>query len=364
LAEQGGEKTEKASPKRREDERKKGNIFLSKDVTTIVSLVVSFYAVGFFVDFFLRQIQENYSLQMARIINLHTLTTGDVMAIYLEAIILFAITAIPPMVIIALITVLAVGAQTRFLFSYEQIKFKLERIDPIKGFKRLLSLRSLVELVKSIIKIAVLTYLLYRNIQRAILLVPQMLEWDILQGVAYAGQEIMALILSTAIAFGVVAAADYLYQYWEYEKGIRMTKQEVKDEYKQLEGNPEIKSARRQKQREYAQRRMMQQVKEADVVVRNPTHFAVALKYDMNSDSAPRVLAKGQDLLAARIVAEAEKWGIVMVENPPLARSLYELADVDEFIPAELYQSVAELLAWLYTNADSKTAGRTPQPAL
>jgi flagellar biosynthetic protein FlhB len=302
---------------------------------------------------------------MARILNLHTLTAEDVMAIYVEALTVFVITAVPPMLIIALITVLAVGAQTRFLFSYEQIKFKLERINPIQGFKRLLSLRSLVELLKSIIKIAVLTYILYLNIQRAVALVPQMLDWDILQGVSYAGQEIMALIFSTAIAFGVVAVADYLYQYWEYEKGIRMTKQEVKDEYKQMEGNPEIKGARRQRQREYAQRRMMQQVKEADVVVRNPTHFAVALKYDLGSDFAPRVLAKGQDNLAARIVAEAEKHNIVMVENPPLARSLYELADVDDLIPAELYQSVAELLAWLYSNAEKKpSAARTPQPAL
>jgi flagellar biosynthetic protein FlhB len=358
MPDQGGEKTEKASPKRREDERKKGNIFLSKDVTTIVSLVVSFYATGFFVDFFLRRIQENYSLQMARIINLHTLTTEDVMAIFIESLTLFVAAALPPMIIIAVITVLAVGAQTRFLFSYEQIKFKMERINPIQGFKRLFSLRSLVELAKSIIKIAVLTYILYGNIQRSIALVPQMLDWELIQGVSYAGQEIMALILSTAIAFGIVAVIDYLYQYWEYEKGIRMTKQEVKDEYKQLEGNPEIKSARRQKQREYAQRRMMQQVKEADVVVRNPTHFAVALKYDLKSDTAPRVLAKGQDLIAARIVAEAEKYNIVMVENPPLARSLYALADVDDLIPAELYQPVAELLAWLYTNAD-----KSAQPA-
>lgn len=355
MPDQGGEKTEKASPKKRQDERKKGNIFMSKDITTIVSLIVSFYAISFFINMFQQKIRENYSIQMARIINIEVLAIRDVMDIFKEFLLLFGTTILPAMMIIGLMTVVAVLAQTRMLVSGEQIKFKLERIDPIKGFKRLFSLRSLVELLKSLIKITVLTILLYQNIKRAINLVPAMLDWDITQGIAYAGEEIMSLVLSTAIAFGVVAVADYLYQRYEYEKNIRMTKQEVKDEYKQMEGNPEIKSARRQKQREYAQKRMMQQVQDADVVVRNPTHFAVALKYSLEDDFAPRVLAKGQDLIAQKIIEEAEKHDITMVENPPLARSLYELTDVDDLIPPELYQPVAELLAWLYTNSTKKS---------
>ncbi|MDL2232215.1 flagellar biosynthesis protein FlhB [Ruminococcaceae bacterium OttesenSCG-928-L11] len=351
MPEQNEEKTEQASPKKREDERKKGNIFMSKDITTVVSLVVSFYVISYFIGGFLSQVKENYTLQMSRIVNVDVLGTGEVMNIMTEILVLIGTTALPAMAIIGLVIFLAVGAQTRFLFSYEQIKFKMERIDPIKGFQRLFSLRSLVELVKSLIKIVVLTWILYSNIQKAFFYVPQMLEWDLYQGAVYAGQEILSLVRTTGIAFGAVAALDYLYQRWEYEKNIRMTKQEVKDEYKQMEGNPEIKSARRQKQREYAQRRMMQQVQDADVVVRNPTHFAIALKYSLDEDFAPKVLAKGQDKIAEKIIAEAEKYDIIMVENPPLARSLYELAEVDDYIPAELYQAVAELLAWLYTRA-------------
>jgi flagellar biosynthetic protein FlhB len=358
MPDQGGEKTEQASPKKREDERKKGNIFMSKDVTTIASLLISFYAISFFVSGFVRQVKENYSVQMARIVNVETLSTEDIMVIGQEFLILFATTVLPPMLIIALAVVLAVGAQTRFLVSYEQIKFKMERIDPIKGFKRLLSLRSLVELLKSLIKITVLTWILYTNISKVFPLIPGMIDWDIEQAVSYTGSEIMSLILTVGIAFGAVALLDYLYQRWEYEKNIRMTKQEVKDEYKQMEGNPEIKSARRQKQREFAQRRMMQQVQTADVVVRNPTHFAVALRYDLERDIAPTVVAKGQDNIAIKIIEEAEKYNITTVENRPLARTLYELADIDEMIPAELYQPVAELLAWLYSTREKEKSKR------
>ncbi|MCL2056399.1 MAG: flagellar biosynthesis protein FlhB [Oscillospiraceae bacterium] len=351
-----GEKTEKASPKKRQDERKKGNVFMSKDITTIVSLVAAFYIISVFVGSFIRRIQETYAIQMTRLINIHTLTEADLMQIFIESLVLFGTTMLPAILLIGCVTVMVVLFQTRFLISYESIKFKLERLDPIKGFKRLVSLRSLVELLKSIIKISLLAFILYRNIVAAVNIVPSMLGWEITQGIQYAGREIMALILTTALAFGVVAMLDYLYQLWEYERNIRMSKQEVKDEYKQMEGSPEIKGARRQKQREYAQRRMMNQVKEADVVVRNPTHFAIAIKYDLNSDAAPMVLAKGQDKIAEKIIEEAEKHGIMTVENPPLARSLYELADVDGYIPAELYQSVAELLAWIYTNAGTAKA--------
>jgi flagellar biosynthetic protein FlhB len=356
MPDQGGEKTEKASPKKRQDERKKGNVFMSKDVTTIVSLVVAFYALSIFIGSFIRRIQETYALQMGRIVRVEVLTEEELMNMFTEFLLLFATTILPIMLIIGLAIIAVVLLQTRFLVSWESIKFKFERLDPIKGVKKLVSLRSLVELVKSIIKIVLLSALLYQNIYRAIQLVPSILDWDLIQGIYYVGREIMALVISTAIAFGAVALLDYLYQFWEYERNIRMTKQEVNDEYKQMEGSPEIKSARRQKQREYAQRRMMQQVKDADVVVRNPTHFAVAIRYDMNSDAAPMVLAKGHDKVAAKIIEEAEKHNIATIENPPLARSLYELSDVNDYIPAELYQPVAELLAWLYTNADKKAS--------
>lgn len=349
MPDQGGERTEKASPRKREDERKKGNVFQSKDATVIASVLIAFFTVSIFISFFLRQLDYNFALQLDRMVSIDVLTADDIMNLFFELIILFAKTVLPVLVIIGIASFILVGVQTRFLFSYEQIKFKFERINPLNGIKKLFSLRSVVELLKAMLKMLLLVWILWGNVKKVINILPSLIDWELVQGVKFAGGEIMSLVIAVAIAFGIVAAADYLYQYWEYEKGIRMTKQEVKDEYKQMEGNPEVKSARRQKQREYAQRRMMENVKEADIVVRNPTHYAVALKYKLDEDTAPVVVAKGKDNIALKIIEEAEKYSIATVENRPLARSLYELADIDDLIPPELYQPVAELLAWFYS---------------
>lgn len=346
---EGGERTEKATPKRRSDERKKGNVFQSRDVTTILSLVGGFFIIGFFVGSFLEQIQELYRRQVYRINDIPQLDTTVVMALFRELATLVATTLLPAIILTGLLTVLVVGFQTRWIWSTEQLKFKLERIDPIKGFKKLFALRSLVELAKSIIKIVVIIWLLYGKVMNTVEYLPLMMDWDLMQATRFVGKEMMGLVITVGIAFGAVAVIDYTYQWWEYEKNIKMTKQEIKDEYKQMEGDPQIKGKRRQKQREYAMSRMMQAVKEADVVVRNPTHFAVALKYDLEEDAAPLVLAKGQDHIALRIVEEAEANSVPTVENKALARSLYELAQIDEMIPPELFAPVAELLAWLFS---------------
>ncbi len=346
---EGGERTEKATPKRRSDERKKGNVFQSRDVTTILTLVAGFFIIRVFVASFLERLQELYRRQVYRINDIPQLDTTVVMALFRELATLVATTLLPALFLIGLLAVLTVGFQTRWIWSTEQLKFKWERINPIKGFQRLLSLRSLVELTKSIIKIVVIIWLLYGKVMGTLEFLPLMMDWDLMQAARFVGKEIIGLILTVGVAFGAVAAIDYLYQWWEYEKSIKMTKQEIKDEYKQMEGDPQIKSRRRQKQREYAMARMMQAVKEADVVVRNPTHFAVALKYDLERDMAPIVLAKGQDHIALRIVAEAEAHSVPTVENKTLARSLYELTQIDEMIPPELFAPVAELLAWLFS---------------
>ncbi len=346
---EGGERTEKATPKRRSDERKKGNVFQSRDVTTILSLVGGFFIMRLFVGSFLEQVQELYRRQVYRINDIPQLDTTVVMALFRELATLVATTLLPAIILIGILAVLVVGFQTRWIWSTEQLKFKFERIDPIKGFKKLFTLRSLVELAKSIIKIVVIVWLLYGKVMNTVEYLPLMMDWDLMQAARFVGQEIIGLVITVAIAFGAVAVIDYTYQWWEYEKNIKMTKQEIKDEYKQMEGDPQIKGKRRQKQREYAMSRMMQAVKEADVVVRNPTHFAVALKYDLERDAAPLVLAKGQDRIALRIVEEAEANNVPTVENKALARSLYQLAQIDEMIPPELFAPVAELLAWLFS---------------
>ena len=354
---EGGERTEKATPKRRSDERKKGNVFQSRDVTTILTLVAGFFIIRVFVGSFLQQLQELYRRQVYRINDIPQLDTTVVMALFRETATLIATTLLPAVLLIGLLTVLAVGFQTRWIWSTEQLKFKWERINPIKGLRNLFSLRALVELTKSLVKIVVIIWLLYGKVMDTLDYLPVMMDWDVMQAARFVGKEIIGLIITVGIAFGAVAVIDYIYQWWEYEKGIRMTKQEVKDEYKEMEGDPQIKSKRRQKQREYAMARMMQAVKEADVVVRNPTHYAVALKYDMEKDAAPIVLAKGQDHVALRIVAETEANNVPTVENKSLARSLYELAQIDEMIPPDLFAPVAELLAWLFTQ---RQKGITP----
>ncbi|WRS26679.1 flagellar biosynthesis protein FlhB [Oscillospiraceae bacterium MB08-C2-2] len=355
---EGGEKTEKASPKKRQDERKKGNIFMSKDIPAVVGILISFYMMKAFFGSFFDQLQDQYIRQIRRAAEMEFLDIETVGLMGREVALLIGTTLLPAMLVIMVVAVLSVGAQTKFIFSGETMKFKMDRLNPLQGIKRMISLKGVVELLKSLIKIMVLAWLLYGSVQQVIEILPAMMDWEVLQGMSYTGQQILSMVISAAIAFGAIAVLDYLYQRWEYEKGIMMTKHEVKMEYKQMEGDPQIKGKIREKQREFANKRMMQQVKEADVIVRNPTHFAVALKYSIETDIAPRVLAKGQDIVALRIVEEAAKYNIPAVENKPLARGLYESAEVDETIPAEFFQAVAELLAWLYNSKDKESVKR------
>ena len=355
MPDSGGEKTEKASPKKRQDERKKGNVFMSKDVVTIVTLIASFYIIRFFIMSMFTNTQLNIENQMARAATIDRLTGGDVSNMFTEIAVIIATTIVPAMLLIGLVAVIATMAQTKFLFTMESMKFKMSRLNPLNGIKKMFSLKGIVELVKSLIKVSIIIAILYSRIVRDIQFVPNIIDMDIMQAAVFAGEEIMSLLLTVGIAFVAVAAGDFLYQRWDYEKQIKMTKQEVKDEYKQMEGNPEIKGAIKRKQREFAEKRMMSQVKEADVVVRNPTHYAVALKYQLNEDIAPVVLAKGADIIAHNIIAEAEKHGVATVENPPLARGLYAASELEEPIPAEFFQPVAELLAWVYSTRESGT---------
>lgn len=360
MPDSGSEKTESATAKKRADERKKGNVFMSRDVVTIVSLISSFYIIRFFIAGFLGRIQINFRNQMERASALDAVSGSDVINVFIEVARVIALTILPAMMLIGLISVLATMRQTKFLFTTETLKFKMSRLNPLSGIKKLFALKGLVELLKSLIKVAVIIAILYNRIVRDMGTVPALMDMDIMQAAIFTGNEIMGLLLTVGIAFVAVAAADYMYQRWDYEKNIKMTKQEVKDEYKQMEGNPEIKSAIKRKQREFSQKRMMSQVKEADVVVRNPTHYAVALRYRLEEDVAPVVLAKGVDLIANSIVEEAEKHGIVMVENPPLARGLYAASEIEEAIPPEFFQPVAELLAWVFSVRDKKIIDTGP----
>ncbi len=343
-------KTEKATPKKKRDERKKGNAFQSRDVISVVVLIIGFVLISKLGSFIMIQIKGLYLKELANMGGLYELTIPACLQIMKEAVLVFFITTIPIILVLAITGIVMTGAQTGFLVSGELLKFKYSRISIIEGFKRMLSVRSLVQLVKSLIKVVVIMWVIYTSVRDLMVVTPDMLSASLDSNLSFMMDRIMSIVYKICLIFVAVAILDYAYQKYDYEKKLRMTKQEVKDEYKQTEGDPQIKGRIREKQRKMSMNRMIQQVPNADVVVRNPTHFAVALKYDIDHDQAPIVLAKGQDFMAKRIISAAEKHKILITENKPLARSLYETTEVNDYIPAELYQAVAEVMAWVYSN--------------
>ncbi len=271
-----------------------------------------------------------------------------------QMLVLFAKCAGPLLLITVFVSIAATFAQTRGLVAGELLKPKFNRISPLQGFKRLFSLRSVIEAVKGILKIVVLLWLIYSCVSDMIGVSVNYLYMDLNDSCKHAFGSIFSMMVKVGLAFLVLAALDFLYQWWDYERELKMSKQEIKEEYKQTEGDPQVKGKIKELQRRMAQQRMMQQVPNADVVIRNPTHFAVALRYKLGEDEAPVVLAKGQDFLAQRIVEVAEEHNIAVVENVPVARALYANTEVGREIPPELYGAVAEVMVFLYKLDDIK----------
>ena len=274
---------------------------------------------------------------------------SDVKRIYLSVCITFAATALPLLLICSMVAITATAMQTRMLFTFEAAHFKISRLSPIKGFKKIFSMRSVFELVKSLLKISILGYIIYNTFVDELENLPRMIDMTLQQSISYTGSMVLTIVRTAAIVMVFIAAFDYIYQWWDYEKNLRMSKQELKEEYKQTEGDPQIKSKIRQRQQEQSRRRMMQAVPTADVVIRNPTHFAVAIKYEPKKNRAPIVVAKGADSLALKIIEVAEEHNVTITENVPLARGLYEAVDLEREIPERFYQPVAEVLAFVFS---------------
>jgi flagellar biosynthetic protein FlhB len=256
------------------------------------------------------------------------------------------------MAALALTGIVMTGVQTGFLVSGDLLKFKFSRISLLQGMKRLMSLRSVVQLVKSVMKVLVIMWIIYSSVKGLLLITPDILNTGMDRSIQFMIDRTMAMVYKICLFFVAVAVLDYSYQKYDYEKKLRMTKQEIKDEYKQTEGDPFIKGRIREKQRKMSLNRMIQQVPFADVIVRNPTHFAVALKYDIDKDLAPMVVAKGQDHTARRIIEAAERNHVLITENKFLAQSLYRSVEINDYIPQEFYQAVAEILAWVYSSRE------------
>ncbi len=340
------EKTEQPTAKKRRDERKKGNVLMSRDVPLIVglggSIVVLRYTIASIADQMKVYMSKELSgSALAEAGSLGLSTAVDFVLVFLKCL-------YPLLLVSMVLGILSVGVQTRFLFARERLKPKLSNLNPLNGIKKIVSLKNLIELLKSILKIIVLVWFFYSIFKSDFAQIRRTMYMDLTVSTAYIFGKIYDMVKKIVMVFIVIAFFDFLYQRWDFEKNMKMTKQEVKEEYKQTEGNPEVKNKIRSIQRQRAMTRMMQAVPKADVVIRNPTHYAVALKYDINKDVAPYVVAKGQDEVALRIVDIAEKNGVSVVENKPLARALFAACRLNDRIPEEYYGAVAEILVYVF----------------
>ena len=342
------EKTEKATPKKRRDQRKKGNVATSKDVIAVASLVGCFYCLQMLFPTIYKSLREMMIFQISSVATIDELSLGNLQILGMKSVNTLAKCIFPLGVISLSIGVIATGIQTRFLFTKEPLKFKLSKLNPLNGIKNMFSAKQLVELVKSVLKIIVLAVVLYNILKDEIIVIAQMLDVNPINASAYVLKEIMSMVLQIGMIFAAIAGFDYFYQRGKYEKDLKMSKEEVKEEFKQMEGDPKVKGKIRSLQQSMARSRMMQAVPDADVIIRNPTHYAVALKYDIDHDNAPKVIAKGQDLVALKIVEIGQQNKVTVIENKPLARGLYASTPLGGQIPAEYYGVVAEILVEIF----------------
>lgn len=360
MPESAGEKTEKATDHKRREERKKGNVMQSKDIVSALFILAVFAALRAFASMMLSVTEQSlsYWMSIAGLGMGDNGTTIGGMQVYAKLVLeigkVFVIAAGPILIVSDAVSIVTAGAQTRFLFSSEPLKFKMSNLSPISGFKKMFSLSSVFELTKSLAKMILLSVVVYGEIKDRIAQFAKLFDMELINALVYMAETVYAIVMKIALVFVIVAVADVLFQYFKFEKDMKMTKQEVKEEYKSLEGNPEIKGKRRQIQRQMAQKRMMQSVPDADVVIRNPTHFAVAVKYDDERHNAPVIVAKGADNVAFRIIDIAKANNVAMVENKALARGLYGSVEVGKEIPPEFYHAVAEVLVFVYNLKENK----------
>ncbi len=346
-------KTEKATPRRRQEARSKGNIAKSPEVSTAVTLLVAIIMLkvggktlyNYFAGF-----TKNYFTHLYEI----EVNAESISSIGMEMLFHLLVILVPVMMIFFAVTILSNLLQVGFIITFEPIKPTLSKLSVIKGVQNLFSKNALATLIKSIAKVAVIGYLAFSTINDSLpLLVNFFFQGMETNLMAISGIALKILIKLT-IAFIVIAILDYSFQRYNREQQLKMSKQEIKDEYKRTEGDPIVKSAIRRKQMEMARRRMMSEVPKADVVITNPVHLAVAISYNAKEMKAPKVVAKGMNKIAERIKEIAKENNIPIVENPPVARALFKACEVDKDIPSELYSTVAEVLTYVY-----KMSGKT-----
>ena len=343
---QDQEKTERATPKKKEEAREKGQIAQSREIPSVMVLLsalsVFYFAGGWMFNqlghvmqgVFSQLAQRSFGVEAAHDLLWH---------IFQKLLILLA----PLLIVVLTAGVISNVAQTGFLLTGETLTPKLSKLNPLNGIKRLFSLRSSVEILKAILKMIIVGGISYATIAAEMDQISALVVLDAASIIAFMGRVALKLGFYTCLVLMVLAGIDFLFQHWQHERDLRMTKQEVKDEFRQKEGDPMVRSRIRAVQREMAMRRMMESVPDATVVITNPTHLAVALKFD-RSLPAPKVVAKGAGVIAENIKALAREHDVPIIEQKPLARALYKNVEIDQYIPAELYHAVAEMLAYVY----------------
>jgi len=340
-----GEKTEKATPRRRQEARKKGQVAKSNEIVTVLVLGLTMLVLQAWIP----NIAKEYQKLFVHVLSFANgeLNSASTYNLMFDSLLMTAVMVGPVLLAAIVAGYLANVMQIGFLLVSEPLKFDLNRINPINGFKRIFSKRAIAELIKSILKTCVGGYVALKYLWQELPEISVLMDLPISSGIATIGKVAFAAGWRVLAVLFIMAVADYAYQHYEYEQSLKMSKQEIKEEYKNIEGDPQIKAKIREKQRQLATRRMMQEVPQATVVITNPIHIAVAIKYE-DGMAAPMVVAKGQDYLAQKIKEIAQENQVVIVENKPLARLLYKRVEVGMFIPVELYQAVAEVIAYVY----------------
>ncbi|MEH7253871.1 flagellar biosynthesis protein FlhB [Neobacillus niacini] len=346
-----GEKTEKATPNKRRETRKKGQVAKSQEVSASLTLLLTFAFLSVGGKSFIEGCLNIYRHSFQEYL-LWDLSIKSTQLMFNQLLLDVAILIAPIFGVALLAGFISNYMQVGFMFNLESIKMNLGKLNPIEGAKKIFSIRSLVELLKSIFKISVtsiIVYLVIWNNRSELFLLGEKNIWDSARFVA---SLVLKLGIYVSASLLIMAFCDYLFQKFEYEKKIRMSKQDIKDEHKKMEGDPFIKGQRRAIQRQMAMNRMIAEVPKADVIITNPTHFAVAIRYDVATMDAPQVIAKGQDHVALKIKEIAKEHKIITVENKPLARALFAAVEIGETIPEELFNAVGEVLAYVYYQED------------
>lgn len=345
--ESNDEKTEAPSEKKRQDAREKGTVAKSTEINSVIVLLTALFLIKILGPWIVKELSSSM-LEFMSIISDTEMDYSRLMLLVRKALILLGKVAAPITGGILIMGVVANVAQVGFLFTLKPLMPKLEKINPISGFTRLFSMRSIVETIKNIIKLTIIITIAYITLKKEFETMLTLSDASVLSIWTYALAVSYKVILRIALAMIIIAVLDYAYQRFEHEKQLKMTHQEVKEERKQLEGDPQVKSRIRSLQREMARRRMMEQVPKATVVVTNPTHLAIALRYAPEENDAPIVVAKGKDLIAQRIKKLAKESNVPVVEDKPLARSMYDKVEVGFPIPVEFFTAVAEVMAYVY----------------